>query len=127
MDIVPSEAEAYELDTTTNVTWGILSGSATELCTEWWTLDYPRMACVAWYQEFTRNLDTADTTDDIVISTTSAFVMTAFAGVPTTTSVIFFPEETVDFADWADSPVDLHGVALACSVSVAMVLGAILF
>ena len=53
--------------------------------------------------------------------------MTAFLGVPSTSTNFYFPDQTVDFADWADNPVSLGGISLACSISAATVFAAILF
>ena len=50
-DLAPTEIETIDEfdETTDDVTTGITAASLTDLCVEWWTLDFPRMACVRWY------------------------------------------------------------------------------
>ena len=122
-DINATEAEDY---TTDDANDDVTIGVATDLCTEWWTLDYPRMACVSWYQEFSRLLNTADSTDDMILEMDEVYTFTAFAGAMGTAATNWLPTEDVDFTNFTEAPVLLGGMALACSVSCA-VLTAILF
>ena len=48
-DIKPADATNPSADDTVTdeVTLGVTG--TTDLCTEWWTLDFPRIACVSWY------------------------------------------------------------------------------
>lgn len=125
-DIAPAAVQSYtDFDSTANqsVTPKIAAGGA-EVCTTWWELDNPMKACVEWQQGWQRLKSTGDTTSDIIIADSAAYSMTAFIGNPATTTNIFWPSETVDFTYWADNPVQLHGVSLVASATVALVAAA---
>ena len=128
-DILPTEDEeidAYD-PTTDNVVLGITALTAEDLCVEWWTLDFPRMACVKWYQQFTRALDSADTDGDFVLDMTEVYTVTPFAGSVLSENYNFIQSEDVDFTDFTENLVSLDGLKLVCSVSAATLFTAILF
>jgi hypothetical protein len=72
----------------------------------------PKIACVEFEQAWTRLLDTGDTVGDLVISTSSSYKFTAFKRNRDESVSVWYPEETVDFSNWADSTVLLKGINL---------------
>ena len=126
-DILPTEDEEIDVyDTTDNVVLGITAASTDDLCVEWWTLDFPRMACVKWYQQFTRLLDSADTDGDFVLDMTEVYTVTPFAGSVLSEYYNFIQSEDVDFTDFSENLVSLDGLKLVCSCA-TLFTAAILF
>ena len=98
------------------------------MCTEWWNLTAPKIACVQWYQVFSKPIaNTADATDDFTLDLTSIYTVKAYILDPNSaSSVIYFPSQVVDFDSFSSNLVDLKGYFMACSSTVILLISSIL-